>query len=32
MEKDLDKIQRIYDYGYVLALEHLEEIKAICHE
>ncbi|CDE27592.1 phospholipase patatin family [Catenibacterium sp. CAG:290] len=32
MEKDLDKIQRIYDYGYVLALEHLEEIKTICHE
>mgnify|MGYP003529511945 CR=1 FL=1 len=32
MEKDLDKIQRIYDYGYALALEHLEEIKAICHE
>ena len=32
MEKDLDKIQRIYDYGYALALEHLEEIKTICHE
>ncbi|WP_295251449.1 patatin family protein [uncultured Catenibacterium sp.] len=32
MEKDLDKIQRIYDYGYSLALEHLEEIKTICHE
>lgn len=32
MEKDLDKIQRIYDYGYALALKHLEEIKTICHE
>lgn len=31
MEKDLDKIQRIYDYGYELALKHLEEIKEICH-
>ena len=31
MEKDLGKIQRIYDYGYALALEHLEEIKEICH-
>ena len=29
---DYDEIQRIYDYGYALALEHLEEIKAICHE
>lgn len=30
MEGDLDKIKAIYDYGYQLALDHLEEIRNIC--
>lgn len=29
MEKDLDKIKKIYDYGYQLALDHLDELKEI---
>ena len=28
-EKDLQKIDRIYQYGYQLALEHMEEIKKL---
>lgn len=30
MEKDLDKIQRAYRYGYDLATERLEDIKKLC--
>lgn len=29
LEKDLQKIDRIYRYGYQLALEHMDEIKAL---
>lgn len=29
LEKDLQKIDRIYHYGYQLALEHMEDIKAL---
>ena len=28
-EKDLKKIDRLYHYGYQLALEHLDEIQKI---
>jgi len=30
MEKDLEKIDRIYRFGYELALENLDRIKEIC--
>ena len=29
LEKDLQKIDRIYHYGYQLALEHMDDIKAL---